>query len=321
VKKHKTATDEVEFQIRPATEADLSAVFSLAATYGTSVVGEADVDESDFADTWNNPKTRLATDVWVALNSAGDMIAYEHSVNPAGNGRLEIEGFVHPDYQNLGIGSALIERALRRAQELSAELPMDVRHFIRAGTYTNDRAACTLMENSGFTHVRYFLRMTIELEDQPARAAAPDGIRIRSVAPDESLEPIHAACDEIFRDHWGSTPISLDEWITLRTGGSLFDRSLWFVAYAESGELAGVSLCTNLPDMGWVDTLGVRRTYRNRGVGKSLLQHSFTEFHRRDQRRVGLGVDADSLTDATKLYESAGMQSDVYVDVWELGLE
>jgi mycothiol synthase len=39
----------------------------------------------------------------------------------------------------------------------------------------------------------------------------------------------------------------------------------------------------------------------------ALLLHAFGEFYRRGVRTVGLGVDAQSLTGATRLYERAGM--------------
>jgi mycothiol synthase len=54
--------------------------------------------------------------------------------------------------------------------------------------------------------------------------------------------------------------------------------------------------------------LGVRTPWRKRGIGLALLQHAFTEFHRRGEPHVGLGVDADNPTGATRLYEKAGMQ-------------
>jgi len=59
--------------------------------------------------------------------------------------------------------------------------------------------------------------------------------------------------------------------------------------------------------MGWVGTLGVRRPYRRQGLGLALLRHSFAEFYRRGRRRVGLGVDSQNLTGATRLYQKAGM--------------
>jgi GNAT superfamily N-acetyltransferase len=60
--------------------------------------------------------------------------------------------------------------------------------------------------------------------------------------------------------------------------------------------------------MGWVNVLGVRRPWRKRGLGLALLQHSFGEFYSRGKHRAGLGVDASSLTGATRLYEKAGMK-------------
>ncbi len=48
--------------------------------------------------------------------------------------------------------------------------------------------------------------------------------------------------------------------------------------------------------MGWVGTLGVVREWRRHGLGLALLQHSFQQFYQRGKRKVGLGVDAQSLT-------------------------
>jgi mycothiol synthase len=39
-----------------------------------------------------------------------------------------------------------------------------------------------------------------------------------------------------------------------------------------------------------------------------LLQHVFVEFRRRGEAHVGLGVDTENPTGATRLYERAGMR-------------
>ena len=49
----------------------------------------------------------------------------------------------------------------------------------------------------------------------------------------------------------------------------------------------------------------------------ALLHHSFGELYRRGKRKVGLEVDAQSLTGATRLYEKAGMRVDRQYDVYE----
>ena len=68
--------------------------------------------------------------------------------------------------------------------------------------------------------------------------------------------------------------------------------------------------------MGWVSQLCVRQPWRRQGLGMALLLMAFAEFHRRGNKRVGLIVDAASMTNATRLYEKAGMhiarQSDAY---------
>ena len=51
----------------------------------------------------------------------------------------------------------------------------------------------------------------------------------------------------------------------------------------------------------------MRAPWPGRGLGLALLQHGFRELHRRGERHVGLGVDANNATGAVRLYERAGM--------------
>jgi RimJ/RimL family protein N-acetyltransferase len=52
----------------------------------------------------------------------------------------------------------------------------------------------------------------------------------------------------------------------------------------------------------------------------ALLQHCFWARHGRGKRRAKLGVDAESLTGATRLYEKAGMTLERQFDFYELEL-
>ena len=56
-----------------------------------------------------------------------------------------------------------------------------------------------------------------------------------------------------------------------------------------------------------MNSLAIRRQWRRRGIGLAFLYHAFGEFYRREIHNVYLGVDAQSLTGATRLYERAGM--------------
>ncbi len=68
--------------------------------------------------------------------------------------------------------------------------------------------------------------------------------------------------------------------------------------------------------MGWVGSLSVRRPWRRKGLAAALLHHTFGEFYRRGQRRVGLSVDSSNLTGATRVYERAGMHTDQHRAVY-----
>ena len=99
-----------------------------------------------------------------------------------------------------------------------------------------------------------------------------------------------------------------------------FDAALWFRAMDGddvAGAIIGRPRTAEDPQAGWVSDLAVRRPWRRRGIGLALLLHEFGAFYRRGLRGAMLGVDAESPTGATALYERAGMtevgRTDVYV--------
>ena len=59
---------------------------------------------------------------------------------------------------------------------------------------------------------------------------------------------------------------------------------------------------------GLVDNLGVRRPWRKRGLGRALLVASLRGLRERGQTEVALGVDAENLSGALRLYESVGFR-------------
>jgi ribosomal protein S18 acetylase RimI-like enzyme len=160
----------------------------------------------------------------------------------------------------------------------------------------------------------YGWEMEMELEEQPPEPEWPDGITVRCRTEGEG-RALFTAEREAFKDHRGHVDEPFEEaferWTHLFEKHPEGDPSLWFVA-EEGEEIAGFSFCMPRspedPERGWIQSLGVLRPWRMRGLGLALLLHSFREFHRRGSRRVALGVDAQSLTGATRLYEKAGMR-------------
>ena len=167
----------------------------------------------------------------------------------------------------------------------------------------------SVLSERGFTPYRSSLEMQAPLDDETPEPVWPDGIRVRTVRPDEERE-VHALLGEAFADTHDFRPTPFEEWAAWWDGeGKRLD--LWFAAEA-CGVLAGVSLLeaerVGSPGLGWVESLGVRRSRRRHGLGRALLLHSFRSLRRLGCTAVGLSVQADNPTGAVRLYESVGMR-------------
>jgi ribosomal protein S18 acetylase RimI-like enzyme len=123
--------------------------------------------------------------------------------------------------------------------------------------------------------------------------------------------------DEAFAGHWEHQPVSFEQWCERQVANPDHDPTLWFLVRAGEDVVAATRNDPERSGGGWIGALGVCPAWRGRGLAKALLLHSFREFHRRGERRVGLGVDSENATGATKLYESVGMSIDTEQVVWE----
>ena len=162
--------------------------------------------------------------------------------------------------------------------------------------------------------------MRIEFDGELEEPRPPDGVRIRPMTP-EDAQVAHETHEETFQDMWGHAPTSFEDWQHWLLDDD-HDWSLFFLAEADR-EPAGVALCRprpTEPEIGSIRVVGVRRSWRRKGVGRALMLHAFAEFRRRGMRGASLGVDAESLTGAQRLYASVGMHVDRESDIFERAL-
>jgi ribosomal protein S18 acetylase RimI-like enzyme len=123
---------------------------------------------------------------------------------------------------------------------------------------------------------------------------------------------VYEAFEEAQADEWGHQWLPFDKWhyYFIETEEQ-FDPALWFLA-VDGDQVAGYVIArAERPgdsEEGHIRYVAVRRAWRKRGIALALLRHAFAEFYRRGKRKVGLGVDATSLTGADRLYERAGMR-------------
>jgi mycothiol synthase len=265
----------------------------------TSLHSPESTSEDGVRRMWASPRFDLERDARLD----GDAYA---CIEEFGEGRVWIDVYGHSSQE-------ILDWAEKRASAVG--------HRLLSGSWATNEQLLRELEARGYALVRHSHRMTIDLSDPAPDPVWPSGIEVRAFrAGDERA--FHEAQQETFADSWEPTDEPFEEWAYWLLEGPSFDPSLWFLAL-DGAETAGYAIChphLSDPGIAWVRLLGVRRPWRRRGLGRALLLHAFAEFRARGFRRAGLGVDADSLTGAHTLYESAGMHVAARFDVYEKAL-
>jgi GNAT superfamily N-acetyltransferase len=277
--------------------ADTAAVTEVVAALESSLYPQASTSfsQEDLVDEWSDldleRNTRVVRD--------GDRVVGYGAVR--GRGELwRAEGYVHPTAHGRGIGKLLATTFERDAAAGGARR-------IQNGVYEPDAAACRLLQSIGYRAVRVFREMRIELAAPPPTPTWPEGLRAATFDPERDALAFHAAQQEAFADAWEYTARDFESWSKNHLTSERFDPALWCVVRS-GDEIAAGTICTaNTYGGGFVQILFTRRPWRRHGIGAALLADAFHRLWERGERRVGLGVDAESVTGAFRLYERAGM--------------
>jgi len=300
-------TLDPSLKLRPVQWSDLNAVAQLIYD-----VCEADGDTTvavtpeELKHEWETPEFVLERDSYLVETADGRIVGFEEFSNGHKHAILHTDGYVHPNFKGRGIGTALLRTIEKRALEEMKLAEPDVRVSLRSGIDNRDPSSHDLHRTEGYQPLRYHWRMEIVLNGAPAEPRLPEGIEFRPFIKGEHDVAVWNAQNESFRDHWGSHDVTLEEWKRSRFDDPEFDPTLWKVAW-DGTEVAGFSINRYRMGIGWIRTLGVRRPWRKRGLGEALLYGSFGEFYRRGMKTIGLGVDAQNPTGATRLYQKVGM--------------
>jgi ribosomal protein S18 acetylase RimI-like enzyme len=308
--------------LRPARPDDASAVLDVLQAISLTVIGSVDDTLDDLLADWSSPSIELNRDTRVVVDASGRIAGYGIVLDGLAEVQ-HIDVYAHPDHWDEAqpLEAVLLDWAEARTRENLAVVPPDVRVAIRAYTYSTDTWYQARLHDAGLRPIRHAFRMEIDLDDPPP-AVFPEGIRLRVATVDEDWRPILAAIRDAWRDHWGyiEQPFETHYARWLSRWQDQFTPGLWLLA-VEDEAIAGLCLCK--PDhhddqtYGWIATLAVPRAYRRRGIARALLQQSFHVLHQMGRTKAGLGVDASSLTGATRLYEQAGMRVHLRFDLYE----
>jgi mycothiol synthase len=219
---------------------------------------------------------------------------------------------VHPECVGRGLGHRVIEHlescaAVMRDHDAPG-VPGEMKIWLEEGRPRTARLA----ESMGYQTWRYFLRMRRDLAQPVTVIDDPPGVQIRQFLVADDEEVMHVS-NASFADHWGSTPMDAARWRADFSDSSSFRPAHSRVA-TTGGSIMGFLFSAEFEadtrergyPTGYIARVGTLRTARGRGIASALLGRTLQGFADGGYRFAELGVDAESPTDAGRLYERAG---------------
>lgn len=231
------------------------------------------------------------------------------------NGERNYNHFAHvvPAWRDEGIRRAIVQFNETRLQTIAASQAQAGKQWLGCWASETETHWENLLLSEGYKPVRYFMSMVRPTLDDIPELPLPDGIQVRRGTHDESRQ-IWDALVEAFRDHWGETEWSEEEfqsWIT----NTNFNPALWQIAW-DGDEVAGgvLNFINKLENeeygrlRGYTEDIFVRRPWRKQGLAKALIARSFQVLKKAGMTEAALGVDAENLTGALHLYRKMGFE-------------
>ena len=221
--------------------------------------------------------------------------------------------------------TAQVEEALfawcfvRGCQWLNASTNSDLSpstHWLYGISWQDDHQRCNLFLHYGFYPLRFFAKMQQELAPLVnTPLIVPTLEPYISIVPFEIThsELVRQAYNEIFQEDWHYHYIDVDEWQRDYIGKHGFFPQLSFTAWCGE-EMVGFSLNHVLGEYtpslqsvsGHITAIGVKPTWRKRGIAKALLHTSLNAFIAAGLPLSTLDVDSDNPNEALGLYIKAG---------------
>jgi len=223
-----------------------------------------------------------------------------------------IWGEVHPNWRRRGLGTALLRWLEARQQRLAATHP-DIEKRLESWASEADAGRLALLEANGYQIVRYDYEMERPNLDDIRPLPLPPGIELRP-ALEEQMRAIWETEVEVFRDHWGAVDGSEANFERKRDDPRR-DMSLWVIAW-EGEQIVGMVVNRIDHDAnaelglrrGWINSVGVRRAWRRRGIARALVAESLRVLRDAGMTSAGLGVDAENPHGALGVYEVSGFR-------------
>lgn len=143
---------------------DLEPITRLIIACDIAQYGVPDSTIEDLLSDWQGSSFNLETDAWVIVTTKGDLVGFA-CVWDKEHEQLSTFLCVHTDYRSRGIGTLLLRLAEERARQHVRYARPGARVALTDTVSDCNEAAKGLLEREGYTCVRTFWRMLIEMDE------------------------------------------------------------------------------------------------------------------------------------------------------------
>jgi ribosomal protein S18 acetylase RimI-like enzyme len=229
---------------------------------------------------------------------------------PGDEPTVSLLGALHPDHVKRGLESSLSQWVVSRVRMAKNDKGNPNR--IRASCDPTKLSCVRLLEGLGFEPVRYFYRLSVDLQKPIQETLLSSQINLIPWTPTHSAAA-REAFNTAFRGHWGLPVLTQTMWEKGFVGAEQFRAELSLLAM-NGPEVIGV--CINWVRLitedartpqGWIEAIGVVPEWRGCGVADAMLVHSLNAFLDEGLSQAALDVDTQNLSGALRLYEKHGL--------------
>ncbi|MBD2483876.1 GNAT family N-acetyltransferase [Planktothrix sp. FACHB-1365] len=210
--------------------------------------------------------------------------------------------YIHPSVRSSNLGKQMMRWCETRIREIGQQKRCPVQ--LRTYSLEQQTEQNQLLKQRGFNVDRQFITMAKSLEFPLSIPELPSGFKLSYIHGKQDLSAWVDLFNESFIDHWDHHELTLKQAEYWRSQPN-YQPELDLVAIAPNGTFAAFCKCQlNSDQIGWIEWLGTGRGFRKLGLGKTLLLAGLSQLQKAGVTTAKLSVDADSLTGATKLYQS-----------------
>ena len=304
-------------------ESDLEAVAELFQACETVDRQDNWVSISDLQRAFNTPTPDIKREISLWEDGDSKLLGFGQLSIQESSVDVHLSFKVHPTVRGKGIEQEIIKWSEQRIREVALDTSTSVK--LRSDSRDTQTERMALLESCGFTPNRYFLRMERPLTEPFPKPELPRGFTLESplsqrfsgeIGQRHFLEAWVEMFNQTFIDHWNHHDLTVEQ-LKHETSHPHYRQDLDLVAIsANDSTFAAFCSCFINPEKnqgkgtkeGWIGILGTRRGFRKRGLGKAMLLSGMQRLRDVGMDKALLGVDAENLSGANRLYESVGFR-------------